>query len=70
MKLVVKVKTNCKENKVELIDNVYTIHTKCPAKENKANLAVIDLLSEYFDIPKKDISIKSGLKSKKKTIEI
>ncbi|MBQ8984559.1 DUF167 domain-containing protein, partial [Candidatus Saccharibacteria bacterium] len=36
----------------------------------EANTAVIKLLSQYFDVPKTRIVIKSGAKSKHKTIEI
>lgn len=71
MKITVIVKPNAKEEKVEKIDaNSYKIFTKQPAKENKANIAVVELLSEYFHVPKRSISIIQGVKSKHKIIEI
>lgn len=70
MKLSVTVKTNAKENKIECIDNIYYVHTKSPAKEGKANDSVITLLSEYLHILRSNISIKKGLKNKRKIIEI
>lgn len=71
MKITVIVKPNAKEEKVEKIDaNSYKIFTKEPAKENKANIAVIELLSEYFHVPKSRISIIQGMKSRHKIIEI
>lgn len=68
--LHVTVKTNSKENKVIFKDNIYFVYTKSPAKEGKANESVISLLSEYLDIPKSNIYIKKGLKSKNKLVEI
>jgi hypothetical protein len=66
--LEVKVKTRSKKNRVEEKEGEITIFTKAPARDNKANFAVINLLSDYFNIPKRNISIKHGLKSKRKTI--
>ena len=40
------------------------------AENNKANDALIKLLSKYFDVPKTNISIKSGQKSRKKIVRI
>lgn len=66
MKISIVVKTNAKENKVDLPK----IFVKEPAKEGKANEAVIKLLAEYFNVSKLRVSIVLGLKSKKKIIEI
>jgi len=67
MKLKIKVKTNAKKN--EILDKVgyYLVSVKEKAENNKANLAVIKLLSRYF---KKRVRIVKGLKSKQKIIEI
>jgi uncharacterized protein (TIGR00251 family) len=70
MKISVRVKPNMKEEKVEKVDDVFTVCVKEPAKEGKANKAVIELLSEYFKVPKSQIVILSGMKSKQKIIEI
>ncbi len=70
MKISAIVKTNSKESKIFIKDDIYYIYTKSPAKENKANIEVVRLLSEYFDIPKSNIDIKKGLKSKSKIVEI
>ena len=65
------VKTNKKETKIEKVDNnLYKISTKSPAIENKANLEIIKILSEYFDIPQSSVRIKSGKTSSRKTVEI
>jgi len=66
MRISITVKANAKENKI----NLPKVFVKEPAKEGRANEAVIKLLAEYFDIPKSRIKIASGLKSKKKIVEI
>jgi uncharacterized protein (TIGR00251 family) len=70
MKISVRVKPNMKEEKVEKVDNVFAVYVKEPAKEGRANKAVVELLSKYFKIPKSKIVILSGMKSKQKIIEI
>jgi hypothetical protein len=71
MKIFIQVKTNKKENKVEKIDeNNYQVFVKAPAKEGKANAAVIKILAQHFGVAKSKITIKSGLKSKQKIIQI
>ncbi|OHA62945.1 MAG: hypothetical protein A2748_00500 [Candidatus Wildermuthbacteria bacterium RIFCSPHIGHO2_01_FULL_45_20] len=71
MKLFVTVKAGAKQNIVEKIGaNEFKVTVKEPSKEGKANLAVIDLLSEYFDAPKNNVRIVSGLGAKKKIVQI
>jgi uncharacterized protein (TIGR00251 family) len=70
MKISVRVKPNMKEEKVEKEGGVFTVCVKEPAKEGRANKAVVELLSEYFKVPKSRIVILSGMKSKQKIIEI
>lgn len=65
-----KVKIGSKKENVTYKDGVYIIYTNSPARENRANISVIELLSEYLDIPKSRMSIKSGLKSKDKIVVI
>ena len=71
MKITVKVKPNAKEYKAEKIDtHQFVVYVKEPPQENKANKAMIKLLSEYLDIPKSQIVIMHGLKSKQKIVEL
>ena len=65
-RISITVKANVKENRIDLPK----VFVREPAKEGRANEAVIKLLAEYFDIPKSRIKIVSGLKSKKKIVEI
>ena len=71
MRVSIKVKPNSKTISVEkLNDGSYTVRVKAPAKEGKANEAVIEALSEYFDKPKSRIAILHGQAGKNKVVEI
>lgn len=71
MKIAVKVKANSKENSVTRIsENEFRLRVKASAKEDKANEAVVDLLSEYFHIAKSRLSIIKGRTGKNKIIEV
>jgi hypothetical protein len=70
MIISVKVKPNSREDKIEKIDgNVYNISVKTPAKEGKANISVIKLLSKYFEVSFRKIIVKNST-SRTKLIEI
>jgi len=70
MKISVVVKPNSRKEKVEKSENCYIVSVREPPFENKANLAVIKLLSDFFDVPKSQILIVSGQKSKRKIINV
>jgi len=71
MKIFVKVKTGAKSEKVEEISkNNFKISVKEPAKEGRANRAVIKLLADYFDVSASQITIISGKTSKNKVLDI
>lgn len=70
MKISVTVKPRAREERVEKMDNGYIVYVREPAEENKANCALIEVLSEYFGVSKSKISILSGLKSRHKIVEI
>ena len=62
-----KVVPNSPESKIFEKEDHLEIHTKAPAKENKANIEVLKLLSKKY--PGKKIKLKA-LKSKIKFAEI
>lgn len=70
MKISVKVKPNSKTEKIEKTGETYILYVKEPPQEDKANQAVINLLSAYFKVPKSRISILKGKKSRQKIVEI
>jgi len=70
-RIVIKLKPNSKQEKtLQSGKNNYEAWVKEPAVESKANNALIKLLMKEFKIPKSDIHIVKGSKSRYKTIEI
>jgi len=64
----IKVKPGSSEQKIKKISETeYEIKLKEKAENNKANLKLIRLLKKYFNA---EIKIKSGLKSRKKIVEV
>lgn len=71
MRITVKIKPNAKTEIVEKrSDGGFSVRVKAPAREGKANEALVKALSCHFNIPKSRISIISGLGSKNKIVEI
>ncbi len=71
MTISVYLKPGSKEQTLSFIkEGVYKVNVKSPAKENKANLELIALLSEFFQTPKNQIVIKGGFKSRIKVVSI
>ena len=70
MKIQVKVKVNSRTEEVSQEDNIFTVKVNKPPREGKANQAVIKLLAKHFEVPKNQVRILSGIKSKNKIIEI
>jgi uncharacterized protein YggU (UPF0235/DUF167 family) len=57
MIIKIKVKPGVKEEKIEKVGEEYIICVKEPAKDNKANVAVLKILSKHFNINYKKIKI-------------
>jgi len=71
MQKKVKVKPNSKQQKIaEQPDGTLTVYLKSPPVDGKANEELIKLLADKFNVPKSWITIKSGLSSRQKLIEI
>ena len=71
MKIFVTAKVNAKNDLVEELDKThFKVSTKELPIKGQANLAIVILIAEYFDIPKTNISIVSGFSSKNKIFEI
>jgi uncharacterized protein (TIGR00251 family) len=70
MKIQVKVKPNSRTEEVSQEGDSFIIKIKEPPKEGRANRAVIELLAKHFRLPRSQVRILSGLKSKNKVIEI
>lgn len=75
MKIRAKIKPNSKKGPLVVTKSdeqgeFFEIFVREPAVEGKANLSVIEALSEHFDVAKTKISLEKGAKSKFKTFEI
>lgn len=71
MRIKVKVKPFSKKNNLEMIgESQYLAHISQAPAEGKANKALIELISDYFDVPKYGVKIIAGFKSRNKIIEI
>ena len=66
----VRVTPHAKQNKVVEIDGVLRVYTTTAPEKGRANEAVIELLSEYLDVPKSRIKISKGLAFREKTITV
>ena len=70
-KIFVTAKPNAKREEVVKIDEThFRVSVKAPPDEGKANQAIVNVLHEFFGLPKSCFSIISGHKSKNKVIVI
>ncbi|EKD55978.1 MAG: hypothetical protein ACD_58C00324G0010 [uncultured bacterium] len=65
-----KVNTHTKKNNIEINNNIYNIDIAAKPIKGKANEALIKLLAKHLKIPKSQILIIKGQRSKNKIIEI
>ena len=73
--VAVKVTPNAKKQTIDIVYDMLGfvhLHIKvgAPPEDNKANIAVIEMLKEYFHLPKKAFSILKGQKNHHKVIRI
>ena len=67
MEILVKAFPKAKLNKiVEINKKSFKIYTTSPPEKDKANLAIIKILAEYFHLPKNKIILTRGQTSKNK----
>ncbi len=71
VKIWVSVKPQAKREDVKKVtDTEYMASVRAPAREGKANQALIKLLSDHFSVPKSSIRIIRGHRSRRKLIEV
>ena len=67
----VTVKPRAKNPEItKVTEGEYRAMVRAPAQDGKANLALIDLLADFFKVPKSTIKILRGQSSRRKLIEI
>jgi uncharacterized protein (TIGR00251 family) len=71
VKLNVVVKPNARKNAVETReDGSLVVYVSTPAIEGRANERLVEVLAEHFGRPRRDIVIVSGLRGKRKIVEV
>jgi len=71
VKIWVSVKPRAKREELKKISaGEYIASVHAPAREGKANEALIELLASYFSVPKSSVTIIRGVSSRRKLIEI
>lgn len=71
MRISVRVTPNAKKAQVEAVgENAYRVKVNAKAQDGKANVRLIEILAEHFNVPFAAISIISGATSREKAIDI
>ncbi len=70
MKIGVFVKANKTKEGVEQNGDEFTVWTKAPKKEGRANADVVRQLANYFGVTQSEISLVAGHTAKRKMFEI
>jgi uncharacterized protein len=70
MKIQVKVKPGSRTEEIKQEGNSFIIRVKEPAREGKANQAVIKLLAKHLHLPQSQVRIVSGFASRNKVVEV
>jgi len=71
MKIFIRVKPNArKEEVVKLEANRYVVSVPAPPIEGRANEKLLEILADYFSLPKQRVRIVSGHKARTKVVEI
>lgn len=71
MYIKLKVKPNAKKNSIQVLeDGSFYVSLNAPPVDGKANAKLIEVLSNFLNIPKSKIFIKAGKHSKEKLVEI
>ena len=66
----IRVTPRARQNKVVEKDGVLRVYTTTVPENGRANDAVVELLSKYFDAPKSRIKIVKGLTGRDKVVTI
>jgi uncharacterized protein (TIGR00251 family) len=71
MRISVRVKPNARKNEVQRLgEKRFLVSVTAPPVEGKANEKAIELLAEYFHVPKRRVTILKGATSTEKIVEI
>lgn len=66
----IRVQPSASRERIECLDGKLKVWVKAPPKDNKANHALVDLLSKRLGVKKSSIKIERGLKDRNKLISV
>ena len=66
----VKVIPNSSKNSISIEDEFLKIKLTAPPVDNKANIALIEYMAKMLKIPKNSVTIRSGINSKNKRLNM
>lgn len=66
----VRVIPHSRQNKVVESDGVLRVYTTVAPEKGNANKAVVELLADYFGVPKSRVQILKGLTFREKTVAV
>lgn len=70
MRIYVRVTPRASANKVEKIgENEYKVRLTAPPVDNRANICLTEILSDYFDLPKSCFTIVAGKTARVKIVD-
>ena len=71
MRLNVSVRPNSKFCEITKVDeSTYRVKVDAPATRGEANSRMIELLADYFKVPRYTVRVLKGFKSRRKVIDI
>jgi uncharacterized protein len=71
MKITIRAHPQSKVEKIEQTDKFeYQVYFNVAPEAGKANRKIIEMLAEYFDVPKSLVQIRAGDRSAAKIVEI
>lgn len=71
MRIYVRVSPRSSKNEVvKISEGEYKVRLTAPPVDGEANVMLIKILAEHFDVPKSSLSIVGGKSAKTKIVEI
>ena len=70
MRISVLVKPGSKENSVTETEDGYLVRLKSPPIDGKANIALVEVLADHFEVRKSAVRVRTGHTARRKIVEI
>ena len=70
MKLTVRVIPNAKKTQILKEEGILKVKIDAPPSEGRANKRLVEVLADYFSVPKTRVEILRGIRSRNKIVQI